>query len=145
MIFIKQFSNFRKVFHFVLFHSIFLCCLCYYCSINVERQSELLGLRSDTSSLVCFSDLFLQNIFFGSSNSDNFFQCYLFCFMKIDLISFSFCSDFRNESNGIFVLGVGFFLQTNFDFLTSHFWRNFFISFKRYCCPELKFEKIFHL
>ena len=31
------------------------------------------------------------------------------------------------------------------DFLTSHFWRNFFISFKRYCCPELKFEKIFHL
>ena len=56
------------------------------------------------------------------------------------------CSDFRYESNGIFVLGVGFFfLQTNFDFLTSHFWRNFFISFKRYCCPELKFEKIFHL
>ena len=32
------------------------------------------------------------------------------------------CSDFRYESNGIFVLGVGFFfLQTNFDFLTSHF------------------------
>ena len=56
------------------------------------------------------------------------------------------CSDFWYESNGIFVLGVGcFFLQTNFDFLTSHFWRNFFISFKRYCCSELKFEKIFHL
>ena len=35
---------------------------------------------------------------------------------------FDFCSDFRYESNGIFVLGVGFFfLQTNFDFLTSHF------------------------
>ena len=33
-----------------------------------------------------------------------------------------YCSDFRYESNGIFVLGVGFFfLQTNFDFLTSHF------------------------
>ena len=32
-----------------------------------------------------------------------------------------FCSDFRNESNGRFVLGVGFFLRTNFDFLTSHF------------------------
>ena len=32
------------------------------------------------------------------------------------------CSHFRYESNGIFVLGVGFFfLQTNFDFLTSHF------------------------
>ena len=57
-----------------------------------------------------------------------------------------FCSDFRYESNGIFVLGVGFFfLQTNFDFLTSLFWRTFFISFKRFCCPELKFEKIFHL
>ena len=59
---------------------------------------------------------------------------------------FSCCSDFRYESNGIFVLGVGFFfLQTNFDFLTSHFWRNFFISFESYCCLELKFEKIFHL
>ena len=58
----------------------------------------------------------------------------------------NYCSDFRYESNGIFVLGVGFFfLQTNFDFLTSHFWRNFLMSFKRYCCPELKFEKIFHL
>ena len=33
-----------------------------------------------------------------------------------------FCSDFRYEINGIFVLGVGFyFRQTNFDFLTSHF------------------------
>ena len=57
----------------------------------------------------------------------------------------NFCSDFRYESNGIFVLGVGFFLQTIFDFLTSHFWRNFFISIKRYCCLELNFEKIFHL
>ena len=44
------------------------------------------------------------------------------------------------------MLGMGFFLlQTNFDFLISHFWRNFFMSFKKYCCPELKFEKIFHL
>ena len=35
----------------------FLCCLCYYCSINVKRQSELSGLCPDTSSLVsvCFS------------------------------------------------------------------------------------------
>ena len=33
-----------------------------------------------------------------------------------------FFSDFRCESYGIFVLGVGFFfLQTNFDFLTCHF------------------------
>ena len=43
---------------------------------------------------------------------------------------FCCCSDFRYESNGIFVLGVGFFLQTNFDFLTSHFWRNFFYHSK---------------
>ena len=32
-----------------------------------------------------------------------------------------YCSDFRYESDGVFVLGVGFFLQTNFDFLTRHF------------------------
>ena len=42
--------------------------------------------------------------------------------------------------------GWVFFLQTNFDFfLASHFWRIFFSSFKRYCCPELKLEQIFHL
>ena len=57
----------------------------------------------------------------------------------------TFCSDFRYESNGIFVLGVGFFLQTNFDFLTSYFWRNCKKSFKRFCCLELKFEKVFNL
>ena len=33
--------------------------------------------------------------------------------------SYAFCSDFCNESKGIFVLGVFFFLQTNFDFLTK--------------------------
>ena len=32
-----------------------------------------------------------------------------------------YCSDFRYESNGIFVIGWVFFLQTGFDFLTSHF------------------------
>ena len=58
---------------------------------------------------------------------------------------FNFCSDFRYENNGIFVLGWVFFLQTNFDFLTSHFWRIFFIWFESYCYLELKFEKIFHL
>ena len=31
---------------------------------------------------------------------------------------------------------------TNFN---SPFLTEFFISFERYCCPELKFEKIFHL
>ena len=38
-----------------------------------------------------------------------------------DLNTDYYFSDFRNESNGMFVLGEGFFLQTNFDFLTSHF------------------------
>ena len=55
------------------------------------------------------------------------------------------CSDFRCENNGMFVLGVGFFLQTNFYFLNSHFWRIFKKSFKIYCCPEPKFKNIFHL
>ena len=68
------------------------------------------------------------------------------CFLHKIWNELNCCSDFRYESNGIFVLGVGFFfLQTNFDFLTSHFRRNFFISFKLYCCLELKCEKIFHL
>ena len=52
MIFIEKLSNFRKVFHFFLFHSILLCCLCYYCSINVKEQSEFSGLSPDTGSLV---------------------------------------------------------------------------------------------
>ena len=38
---------------------------------------------------------------------------------------------------------MGFFLQTTFDFLTSHFWQYLFISFESYCCPKLKFEKNF--
>ena len=54
-------------------------------------------------------------------------------------------SDFCNEINGIFLLEVVFFLQTNFDFLTSHFDGFFKILFVSYCCPELKFEKIFYL
>ena len=42
-----------------------------------------------------------------------------------------YCSDFRYESNGIFVLGVGFFFfRQILDFLTSHFSRNFFYHSK---------------
>ena len=41
--------------------------------------------------------------------------------------------------------GWVFFLPTKFDFLISRFWRNFLKSFKRQCCLELKFEKIFLL
>ena len=71
----------------------------------------------------------------------SFFQCFpKFCFDR----SLN-CSDSRYESNRIFVLGWVFFLQTSFDVLTSHFWRNFKKSFERYCWPELKFENIFHL
>ena len=36
-----------------------------------------------------------------------------------------YCSDFRYESNKILVLGVVFFVRTNFDFLSSNLWRNF--------------------
>ena len=55
-------------------------------------------------------------------------------------------TDFCNKSSGIFVLFFSlFFSSDNFDFLTSHFWRDFFMSFKNYCCLELKFEKIFYL
>ena len=40
---------------------------------------------------------------------------------------FAFCSDYRYEcNNGIIVLAVGFFPQTNFDFLTIQFRRNYF-------------------
>ena len=63
---------------------------------------------------------------------ETLFRCCVYIFISPDLSSrrlsvesnqvICYCSDFRYESNGIFVLGVGFFfLQTNFDFLTSHF------------------------
>ena len=47
-------------------------------------------------------------------------------FFASDFVSI-YCSDFPYENNGIFVLGVFFFLQTNFDFLISHFSQNFYI------------------
>ena len=40
--------------------------------------------------------------------------------LNVIILKKIFCSDFRYESNGIFVQGVVFF-QTNFDFLASHF------------------------
>ena len=42
------------------------------------------------------------------------------------LLDSYFCSDFRYESNGKFVLRWVFFLQTNFDFLTKSFLAEFF-------------------
>ena len=38
----------------------------------------------------------------------------------------------------------GWVFSSKFDFWTSHFWQSFFISYKTYCYPELKFEKIFY-
>ena len=55
-----------------------------------------------------------------------------------------YCPNFRNESNGIFLLGVGFFLQTNFDSFTSHF-VGISLDHSKSIGLELKFEKIFHL
>ena len=50
------------------------------------------------------------------------------------------------KSDGVFVLGWFFLLQTNFDFITSSFWRNYFIALEKYCCFELEFLKnIFRL
>ena len=51
MIFIKSFNFQKKKFHFNSLHLIFPC---YYCSINLKRQSQHSGLRPDTSSLVDF-------------------------------------------------------------------------------------------
>ena len=61
---------------------------------------------------------------------------------------FSFCfivPIFDTKVTGYLCSGWVFFLQTKFYFLTSHFCRNFFISFESFCCPELEFEKIFYL
>ena len=82
-------------------------------------------------------------------NRMQFFVLIFVSEIVLDRKTSGFCSEFRYESNGILVLGVEvFFLQTNFDFLSSQFGQNFvkiFTSFERYCCPELKSEKIFHL
>ena len=50
----------------------------------------------------------------------------------------------RNESTEICARGGFFVLRTKFDFLTIIF-DGVFLSFKNYCCSELKFEKTFHL
>ena len=103
----------------------------------------------EVPEVFCFwSDNYLTT--FCKKKKNNFCFCFQILLRVFPLpnkkLKTNCCSDFRYESNGIFVLGVGFFfLQTNFDFLTSHFWRNFLVSFESYCCPELEFEKIFLL
>ena len=57
VIFTKNLNFFLKKVFFILssfLHSIFSC---YYCSINLKRQSEHSGLCLDTSSLVDISNL----------------------------------------------------------------------------------------
>ena len=54
----------------------------------------------------------------------------------------NFCSDFRYESNGIFVLGVGFFSSDKF-FLTSHFWRIFLNHWKGIIVLSLNLKRYF--
>ena len=51
--FTKNSQLLEKKFHFNFLHIVFLC---YYCSIDLKRQSEFSGLRLDISSLVhlCF-------------------------------------------------------------------------------------------
>ena len=54
-----------------------------------------------------------------------------------------FCSDFCNESIGTFVLGVGFFLQTNFDLLTSRFRPQFLHHSKAIVVLSLNLKRYF--
>ena len=82
--------------------------------------------------MACGGMIFIKNFQFSF-----FFSFFPFCFI--------FVPTFDAKVTEYLCSGGFFFLQTNFDFLTSHFLRNFFISFKRYCCAELEFEKIFHL
>ena len=56
------------------------------------------------------------------------------------------CSDFRNESDGIFVVGVGFFFFRQISTFQLAIFDGFFkLSFESYCCLELKFKKTFYL
>ena len=87
---------------------------CYYCSINLKRQWEHSGFCPDTSSLVPYA---FHMIFF--------------------------CSDFRNKSNGIFLLGVDFFLHTNFDFLTSLFDKIFLYHSKGFVVLSFNLKRFF--
>ena len=64
VIFFAKISKLKKI-YFILFTLNFLC---YYCSIDLKRQSELSGPRPDTSSPVFFQ-LFV--IYLNCSNELN--------------------------------------------------------------------------
>ena len=55
-------------------------------------------------------------------------------------VKLPFCSNFCNESNGIFVLEVAIFFKQISTFYLTIF-DGFFIAFKMYCSPELKLKK----
>ena len=44
------------------------------------------------------------------------------------LLGKSYCYDFHSESKEELALGVVFFLQTKFDFLTNHFWWKLYMA-----------------
>ena len=126
---------------------------CVKCGRNKHKRMNSSGAaRSKGSRLLsklrCSPDfLILENTLFVNDehqkqgrSRDVLLQKWIF----IKKFMFS-CSDVRKQSNGILVLGVSFFLQTKYGFLTSFLNGIFLISFKRYCCLELRFEKIFHL
>ena len=73
-------------------------------SLNLHKQTK--KLRIIPQNVLNIEAIDIQTIEYLKLK----FKCALSC-----------CFDFRNENNGIFVLGWVFFLQTNFDFLTSHF------------------------
>ena len=62
-----------------------------------------------------------------------------------NLVNVKFLSDFPYESNGIFVLEVGFFSSDKYRLFNQPFLTEIFLSFQRHCCLEPKIKKIFHL
>ena len=57
-------------------------------------------------------------------------------------LSSNYNSDFCDESNGLFEVGVVFFLQTNFDHLNSHFF-GFFYHSKSIAVLSLNLKRYF--
>ena len=57
---------------------------------------------------------------------------------------FVFCSDIRKK-NGIYMLGVVFFVQSIFADRNNIFWQTIFKTHWRYQLPEFKCKKIFYL
>ena len=73
---------------------------------------------------------------------NNFFKLIAYMASYTIVFELLYCSDFRCESNGIFVLGVFFFFSLISSSQLAIFDKICFIS-KIYCCSELKFEKNF--